>query len=117
YPLTPTNCADSVPEVTKRSGISTAGKCYGVAVVALDYNNDGWPDLFVADDSSPNLLLRNNRDGTFTDVAMEAGAAVNGDGQEQANMGVAVGDCHVDGWVDSFAPPSSDDTAILLPHI
>ena len=104
-------------EVTEKAGISKAGKRYGLAVVALDYNNDGWPDLFVADDSSPNLLLRNNRDGTFTDVAMEAGAAVNGDGQEQANMGVAVGDCDVDGWLDIFATHFSDDTPILYHNV
>ncbi|PYV33904.1 MAG: RNA-binding protein [Acidobacteria bacterium] len=104
-------------EVTEKAGISKAGKRYGLAVVALDYNNDGWPDLFVADDSSPNLLLRNNRDGTFTDVAMEAGAAVNGDGQEQANMGVAVGDCEGDGWLDIFATHFSDDTPILYHNV
>jgi len=104
-------------EVTEKAGISKAGKRYGLTAIALDYNNDGWPDLFVADDSSPNLLLRNNRDGTFTDVAMEAGAAVNGDGQEQANMGVAVGDCDVDGWLDIFATHFSDDTPILYHNV
>src|SRR5437667_291645 len=104
-------------EVTERAGISKAGKRYCLTAVALDYNNDGWPDLFVADDSSPNLLLRNNRDGTFTDVAMEAGAAVNGDGQEQANMGVAGGDCEGDGWLDIFATHFSDDTPILYHNV
>jgi enediyne biosynthesis protein E4 len=100
-------------DVTEKAGISKAGKRYGLTAAAFDYNNDGWADLFVADDSSPNFLFRNNRDGTFTDVAMDAGAAVNGDGQEQANMGVAVGDYDGDGFLDIFATHFSDDTPIL----
>ncbi|PYV18885.1 MAG: RNA-binding protein [Acidobacteria bacterium] len=104
-------------DVTEKSGISKAGTRYGLTAAAFDYNNDGWPDLFVADDSSPNLLLRNNRDGTFTEVAMEAGAAVNGDGQEQANMGVAVGDYDGDGFLDIFATHFSDDTPILYHNV
>jgi hypothetical protein len=81
--------------------------------VAFDYNNDGWPDLFVACDSSPNLLFHNNHDGTFTEVGMEAGCGVNGDGLEQANMGVAVGDYDGDGYLDLFLPHFSEDTPIL----
>jgi enediyne biosynthesis protein E4 len=100
-------------DVTEKSGISKAGKRYGLTAAAFDYNNDGWPDLFVADDSSPNLLFRNNHDGTFSDAAMDAGAATNGDGQEQANMGVAVGDYDGDGFLDIFATHFSDDTPIL----
>jgi hypothetical protein len=101
-------------EVTEKAGIRLPGGRYGLGAVAFDYNNDGWPDIFVACDSTPNLLFRNNHDGTFTDVAMEAGVAVNGDGQEQANMGVAVGDYDGDGWLDLFLPHFSDDTPLLL---
>jgi len=101
-------------EVSEKAGIRAPGGRYGLGAVAFDYNNDGWPDLFVACDSTPNLLFRNNHDGTFTDVAMEAGVAVNGDGQEQANMGVAVGDYDGDGWFDLFLPHFSDDTPLLL---
>jgi enediyne biosynthesis protein E4 len=100
-------------EVTEKAGILKPGGRYGLSAVAFDYNNDGWPDLFVACDSSPNLLFRNNHDGTFTEVAMEAGCAVNGDGLEQANMGVGVGDYDGDGYLDMFLPHFSEDTPIL----
>ncbi len=104
-------------EVTAKAGLAAAGSRYGLGAVAVDYNNDGWPDLFVACDSSPNLLFRNNHDGTFAEVAMEAGCAVNGDGQEQANMGVAVGDYDGDGYMDLFLPHFSDDTPVLYHNV
>ncbi len=104
-------------DATAKSGIQAAGSRYGLTALAFDYNNDGWPDLFVANDSSPNLLFRNNHDGTFTDVATEAGVAVNGDGQEQANMGVAVGDYDGDGYLDLFITHFSDDTPILYRNV
>ncbi|MCJ7502513.1 MAG: VCBS repeat-containing protein, partial [Acidobacteriia bacterium] len=104
-------------EVSARAGIRAPGGRFGLTAVSFDYNNDGWPDLFVACDSTPNLLFRNNHDGTFTEVGMEAGAAVNGDGQEQANMGVAVGDYDGDGWLDLFLPHFSDDTPLLLRNV
>lgn len=103
----------SFTDVSAQAGILKAGARYGLTAVAFDYNNDGWPDLFVACDSSPNLLFRNNHNGTFTEVGMESGCAVSGDGQEQANMGVAVGDYDGDGYLDMFLPHFSDDTPIL----
>ncbi|HKT10911.1 MAG TPA: CRTAC1 family protein [Terriglobia bacterium] len=104
-------------EVTQRAGIAKPGGRYGLASVALDYDNDGWPDIFVACDSSPNLLFRNNKDGTFSEVGMEAGCAVNGDGQEQAGMGVAVGDYDADGFPDLFLLHFSGDTPILYRNV
>ena len=101
-------------EVSEKAGIRRPRGRYGLSALAFDYNNDGWPDLFVACDSTPNLLFRNNHDGTFTEVGMESGVAVNSDGQEQANMGIAVGDYDGDGWLDLFLPHFSDDTPILL---
>jgi hypothetical protein len=100
-------------DVSAKAGILKAGSRYGLTAVAFDYNNDGWPDLFVACDSTPNLLYRNNHDGTFTEVGMEAGCAVSGDGQEEANMGVGVGDYDADGYLDLFLPHFSSDTPIL----
>ena len=100
-------------DVSAKAGILKAGSRYGLTAVAFDYNNDGWPDLFVACDSTPNLLYRNNHDGTFTEVGMEAGCAVSGDGQEEANMGVGVGDYDADGYLDLFLPHFSNDTPIL----
>jgi hypothetical protein len=104
-------------DVTAKAGMEAAGKRYGLTAVALDYNNDGWPDLFVACDSSPNLLFRNNHNGTFTETGLAAGVAVNGDGQEQANMGVAAGDYDGDGWIDLFATHFSDDTPVLYRNL
>ena len=100
-------------DVTEKAGLTKTGGRYGLTALAFDYNNDGWPDLFVACDSTPNLLFRSNHDGTFSDCALETGVAVNGDGQEQANMGVAVGDYDCDGYLDLFLPHFSDDTPIL----
>jgi len=100
-------------DVTEKAGIAKAGRRYALSAVTLDYNNDGWPDIFVACDSTPNLLLRNNHDGSFRDVAMEAGCAVSGDGMEQAGMGVGVGDYDGDGYLDLFLPHYTDDTPIL----
>jgi hypothetical protein len=100
-------------DVSEKAGLLKPGGRYGLTAVAFDYNNDGWPDLFVACDSTPNLLFRNNHDGTFTECAMESGVAVNGDGQEQSNMGVAVGDYDGDGYLDLFLPHFSDDSPIL----
>jgi hypothetical protein len=104
-------------DVSAKSGIQKAGSRYGLAAVAFDYNNDGWPDLFVACDSSPNLLFRNNHDGTFSEVAMESGCAVSGDGMEQANMGVAVGDYDGDGYLDLLLPHFTGDTPILYHNL
>jgi enediyne biosynthesis protein E4 len=104
-------------EVSEKAGILKPGRRYGLSATSLDFNNDGWPDIFVACDSTPNLLFRNNHDGTFTETAMEEGVAVNGDGNEQANMGIAVGDYDNDGWLDLFLPHFSDDTPILYHNI
>jgi len=78
-------------DVTATSGVfDTSSKSLGVTV--LDYDHDGWPDLFVANDTQPNKLYRNLRDGTFRDVALDAGVAFNADGKARAGMGVDTGD-------------------------
>jgi len=99
-------------DVTSRSGLSRL-QGYMMTSVAADLNNDGWPDLYVACDSTPSLLLRNNRDGTFTDVGLESGVAVNEDGNEQAGMGLGIGDYNLDGSLDVFKTHFADDTNIL----
>jgi hypothetical protein len=104
-------------EVTEKAGLLQPGGRYGLGALAFDYNNDGWPDLFVACDSTPNLLFRNNHDGTFTECAMESGVAVDGDGRVQSNMGVGVGDYDGDGYLDLFLPHFSDDTPILYRNL
>jgi hypothetical protein len=73
---------------------------YGLGVAVGDVDNDGWPDIYVADDSTPSYLYLNRKDGTFEDVALLAGVAVSDDGMEQAGMGVDLGDYDDDGWLD-----------------
>jgi hypothetical protein len=100
-------------DVSKQAGILKPGPRYSITAVSYDFDNDGWPDIYVAVDSEPSILFHNNHDGTFTDVAVMAGCAYNEDGQEQAGMGVGVGDYDCDGWLDIFKTNFSDDTADL----
>jgi hypothetical protein len=79
-------------EVSKKAGVDDPDKYYGLGATWGDYDNDGWPDLFVADDATPNHLYRNNHDGTFTDDAMVGGIAMNSEGQALGSMGVSWGD-------------------------
>ena len=81
--------------------------------VSYDFDNDGWPDIYVAVDSEPSMLFQNNHDGTFTDVAVMAGCAYNDDGHEQAGMGIGVADYDCDGWLDIFKTNFADDTCDL----
>ena len=100
-------------DVSKKSGIENTPGHYCFSVTTLDYNEDGWPDIYVACDSTPAILYRNNHDGTFTDVAAEMGAAFNEDGREQAGMGSTAGDYDADGHLDLFKTNFSDDTSTL----
>lgn len=99
----------SFREVSMDTGVRDTIRGYGLGVVWLDYDNDGWPDIFVANDSMPNYLWHNQRNGTFEEVAMEAGCALSADGRAQSNMGVAVGDYDNDGWLDLFVTHFSED--------
>ncbi|HVB08315.1 MAG TPA: CRTAC1 family protein, partial [Candidatus Acidoferrales bacterium] len=89
----------------------TSSKSLGVAM--LDYNGDGWPDLMVANDTQPNKLYRNQRNGAFKDVAVEAGVAFSNDGKARAGMGVAVGDFNGSG-LPGIAITNFDDEMIGL---
>jgi enediyne biosynthesis protein E4 len=100
-------------DVSKKSHIDQADGHYSLSVSTLDYDDDGWPDIFVACDSTASILYRNNRDGTFTDVAITAGAAFNEDGRAQAGMGSSIADYNGDGKLDIFKTNFSDDTATL----
>ena len=79
-------------DLSKRSGVVAASGSYPMTAVAADYDNDGWPDIYVACDSTPSWLFRNQRDGTFREEALERGIALSEDGMEQAGMGIGVGD-------------------------
>ena len=99
--------------VSEKAGILKPGPRYSITPVSYDFDNDGWPDIYVAVDSEPSILFRNNHDGTFSDVAVMAGCAYSADGHEQSGMGVAVADYDCDGWFDIFKTNFSDDTCNL----
>ncbi|MFB3905524.1 MAG: CRTAC1 family protein [Acidobacteriota bacterium] len=100
-------------DVSGTSGVALVEGRYAMTALVTDYNSDGWLDIYVACDSTACILYRNNRDGTFTDVALEAGAAYNEDGQSQAGMGVATGDYDGDGLLDIFKTHFADDLPVL----
>ncbi len=100
-------------DVSKRSGVAAADGTYGMGVTTLDFDDDGWTDVYVANDSNPSTLYRNNRDGTFTDVAIRAGCAFSQDGKPQAGMGIAVGDYDRNGTLDLFKTNFAGDTSTL----
>lgn len=86
---------------------------YGMGAVAADFNNDGWTDIYVACDTAPSLLYRNNRDGTFSEIGVAAGCAFNEDGAAMAGMGVGVADYDGDGWLDIVRTNFSDQVTTL----
>jgi hypothetical protein len=100
-------------DVSEKSGITRTSATYSLGVSTLDFDADGWVDLYVANDSSPSTLYRNNRDGTFTDIAGRAGCAYSQDGRAQAGMGVAVGDYDRNGTMDVFKTNFAGDTSTL----
>jgi hypothetical protein len=100
-------------DVSERAGIAKPGRGYSLTAVAADFDNDGWPDLYVAADSTPALLYHNRHDGTFSEEALERGVALNEDGQEQAGMGIAVGDYNLNGLLDIFKTHFAEDTPTL----
>src|ERR1700682_1341512 len=100
-------------DATAASGIGKVDGGYGLTAVAADFDNDGWPDIYVACDSTPSLFFRNNHDGTFTEQAIERGIALNEDGMVQAGMGLAIGDWMLDGNLHIFKTHFSDDTPVL----
>jgi hypothetical protein len=100
-------------DVTTEAHIGQTNGHYAFSISTFDFNDDGWPDIYIACDSTPSILYRNNRDGTFTDIAVIAGAAFNDDGREQAGMGSTIGDYDGDGRLDIFKTNFSDDTSTL----
>src|SRR6266705_3491535 len=100
-------------DVSETAGITTAHGTYGLGVLVFDFDNDGWPDIYVANDSNPSALYRNNHDGTFTDIAVRAGCAYSQDGKPQAGMGVAIGDFDRNGTMDVFKTNFAGDTSTL----
>jgi len=100
-------------DVSDRSGVARVTGRYSMTAVVLDANGDGWPDIYVAADSTAAILYRNNHDGTFTDVAVESGTAYSDQGSPQAGMGLAVGDYNNDGLLDLLKTHFADDIPAL----
>jgi hypothetical protein len=100
-------------DVSEKAGILKPGPRYSITSVSCDFDNDGWPDIYIAVDSEPAMFLQNNHNGTFSEVAVMAGCAYNSDGHEQAGMGLGVADYDCDGWFDIFKTNFADDTCDL----
>jgi enediyne biosynthesis protein E4 len=100
-------------EVSEKAGITKTAGCYGLTSLTGDFDQDGWPDIYVACDSTPNILYHNNRDGTFTDIGHAAGVAFNEDGALQAGMGLAADDFTHIGKQSIVKTNFSDDTPTL----
>jgi hypothetical protein len=104
-------------DVSDKSGVTRAFGTYGLGVIVADFDNDTWPDIYVANDSAPSALYHNKKDGTFIDIGVEVGAAYSADGKPQAGMGVGVGDYDGDGWLDIFKTNFSGDTSTLYRNL
>ena len=100
-------------DVTAASGIGKTEGGYGLTAVAADFDNDGWPDIYVACDSTPSLLFRNNHDGTFSEEGIDRGVALSEDGMEQAGMGLAIGDFSLQGSLDIVKTHFAEDTPVV----
>jgi hypothetical protein len=95
-------------EVSKKAGVDDPKHRYGMGAIWADYDNDGWPDLFVANDAGPNFLYHNKHDGTFDEVGLVSGVALSEDGQELGSMGVDFGDYDHDGNLDLLVTNFTD---------
>jgi len=102
-------------DISVQSGIGAPGGYFGLGVLTADFDNDGWPDIYVASDSTPSLLFLNNHDGTFREEGTLRGVAFSEEGMEQAGMGVSAADYDRDGWLDILKTNFSDE-AVNLYH-
>jgi hypothetical protein len=100
-------------DVSKKAGVDDPNHYYGMQSVWADYDNDGWPDLYVANDAGPNYLYHNRHDGTFEDLGLMSGAALSADGREQGSMGVDFGDFDHDGRLDIFVTNFTEEPDTL----
>ena len=103
----------SFTDVSEASGILSANGTYGLGVLTADFDNDGWPDIYVANDSTASALYQNKKNGKFQDIAIEAGCALSPDGKPQAGMGVSAADYDLDGNLDIVKTNFAGDTPSL----
>jgi len=104
-------------DVSESSGILGANGTYGLGVLTADFDNDGWPDIYVANDSTASALYQNKHNGKFSDIAMEAGCALSADGKPQAGMGVSAADYDMDGNLDIVKTNFAGDTPSLYHNL
>jgi hypothetical protein len=104
-------------DVSESAGILSANGTYGLGVLTADFDNDGWPDIYVANDSTASALYQNRKNGQFTDIAMEAGCALSADGKPQAGMGVSAADYDLDGNLDIVKTNFAGDTPSLYHNL
>jgi enediyne biosynthesis protein E4 len=104
-------------DVSQSSGILQATGTYGLGVLTGDFDNDGWPDIYVANDSAPSALYQNQKNGKFADIALEAGCALSADGKPQAGMGVSAADYDLDGNLDIVKTNFAGDTPSLYHNL
>ena len=100
-------------DVSKKAGVADSRGYYGLDVVGSDFDGDGWIDIFVANDSTPNFLYHNNGNGTFSEIGFESGSALDKNGNEQGCMGVTLGDYDHDGLLDLFITNFDDEYNVL----
>ena len=100
-------------DVSEKSGILGVAPGYALTAAAADFDGDGWPDIYVACDLSPSLMLRNNHDGTFAEAGLESGVSLGEDGEVQAGMGLGIGDFDTDGYLDIVKTHFRDDLPVL----
>ena len=104
-------------DVSEKAGILKTPGTYGLGVLTADFDNDGWPDIYVANDSTSSALYKNNHDGTFTDIAIESGVAYSPDGKPQAGMGVSAADYLCDGKFGIVKANFAGDTVSLYRNL
>jgi len=104
-------------DVSEKSGILRANGTYGLGVLTADLDNDGWLDIYVANDSTASALYQNKKNGTFTDIALEAGCALSADGKPQAGMGISAADYDLDGNLDLVKTNFAGDTPSLYHNL
>src|SRR3989454_692452 len=104
-------------DVSEKSGILKANGTFGLGVLTADLDNDGWPDIYVANDSTASALYQNKKNGTFIDVALEAGCALSADGKPQAGMGISAADYDLDGNLDLVKTNFAGDTPSLYHNL
>src|SRR5438874_11494070 len=104
-------------DVSESSGVLQVNGTFGLGVLTADFDNDGWPDIYVANDSTQSLLYQNKKNGKFVDIGMDSGSALSADGKPQAGMGVSAADYDLDGNLDIVKTNFAGDTPSLYHNL